>query len=76
MPFGGPYNKDYRILRSMLESPHLGTLPFRFFSKYDAVRDDICKVQEDPGGRVLISGSTAVILRNSKGFGSRGFGSN
>ena len=26
---GGPYNKDYRILGSMLGSPYLGKLPFR-----------------------------------------------
>ena len=28
-PFGGPYNKDYNILRSILGSRHLGNVPYR-----------------------------------------------
>ena len=27
--FGGPHNKDYRILVSILGSPHFGKLPYR-----------------------------------------------
>ena len=27
-PFGGPYNKDYSILGSILGSPYLGKLPY------------------------------------------------
>ena len=27
--FGGPYNKDYSILGSILGSPHFGKLPYR-----------------------------------------------
>ena len=27
VPFGGPYNKDYSILGSILGSPHFGKVP-------------------------------------------------
>ena len=30
VPFGGPYNKDYKILGSILGSPYLGKLPLGF----------------------------------------------
>ena len=32
--FGGPYNKDYGILGSILGSPHLGKQPERFLSSW------------------------------------------
>ena len=30
LPFGGPHNKDYRILESVLGSPYLGKLPYTY----------------------------------------------
>ena len=31
---GGPYNKDYSILRSILRSPYLGKLPYIYIYMY------------------------------------------
>ena len=37
VPFGGPHNKDYSILGSILGSPHFGKLPYRDLTASGAV---------------------------------------
>ena len=41
--FGGPYNKDYSILGSILGSPYFGKLPFILETTYNYSRSDFKK---------------------------------
>ena len=38
--FGGPYNKDYSILGSILGSPYFGKLPYRGYTGISRVRQE------------------------------------
>ena len=43
-PFGGPHNKDYSILGSLLGSPYFGKLPFEVRSLNFKVQGTVSKV--------------------------------
>ena len=50
-PFGGPNNKDYSILGSILGSPHLGKLPYKAHREFDPFQG-VVGVIEGGGGDV------------------------